>query len=293
MKKFIFILTTILILLYSQIWAGVAHYADLGDAGSTNAGTFAEPFNTIALINAHAFAEGDDLYFAADMDETVDTYLDIDWDGTSGDRIIIGAYYGDGLFGLNGNARPILNGNQTIPAITGWDGLIDKQDGTGYVTVQDIRIDYSGYYGMIFKNQTNINVDNCYVYRARKAGIMYMSVDTGTIEDNTVEEASYLQSPVAGIVMSGGNYAGNTTDILCRKNKVFHCYEGIGLYKSAGPDNIVEYNTVYDNRSYQIYVTTGASNNIVRYNLVYQSTDAVALWGGRDSGIVLNCEAAT
>jgi hypothetical protein len=45
---------------------------------------------------------------------TTSVILDIDWSGTSGNRVIIGAYYGNGLFGLNGNSRPVIDGNNTI-----------------------------------------------------------------------------------------------------------------------------------------------------------------------------------
>jgi len=98
MRKLLFIFLTILFWV-STSYAGVAHYADLTDSGSSNLGTYAEPFNSLTTINAHAFATGDDLYFKEDVShDFTEATLTIDWTGTSGDHVIIGCYDGDGDF---------------------------------------------------------------------------------------------------------------------------------------------------------------------------------------------------
>ena len=61
---------------------------------------------------------------------------------------------------------------------------------------------------------------------------------------------------------------GITTNITVKYNKVFSSkHEGIGIYKKA-TNCIVEYNSVYDVRTFHIYVAS-SKYNIVRYNLVY------------------------
>ena len=94
--------------------AGTAYYVDPSAAGG-GTGTYASPWNSIAQVNAKAFSAGDDVYFKAGTTLVMTAQLTIDWHGTDTDPVVIGAYYGDGLFGLNGGARPILLGSHTTP----------------------------------------------------------------------------------------------------------------------------------------------------------------------------------
>ena len=271
--KRILTITILLLLLCSRVWA-VEYYCDLSNPGtdSGSAGTFADPFVSIVECNNTSFSDGDDLYFMAGESAIITEYLDLDsWDGTSGDRVIIGAYDGDGDFDITGSARPILDGNNACLPVQSYIGLIDKNSGTGYVTIQDIELRRSNGCGIRVEYPDNIIVNRCKSYQTYRAGITLNYVDTGVISNNIVDYASYNRSPGAGLSVTAGWIAGSATNITISNNTVTNCYEGIGLYKEV--ENItVEYNEVYDNRSYQIYTTGGASNVIVRYNLIYSSS---------------------
>ena len=275
----------------SIIFAGTAHYVDCS-AGTNGSGTYASPWNNIPSVNSHSLSTGDDVYFKVSTTCTVSTssgHLVVDWDGNSGDTVVIGAYYGDGQFGLNGNARPIIDGQNTYPS-TDYVGLIHKTTGPGYITVENLKIQNSNYHGINFTDQSgnvNIIVQDCHTYRTRGAGITFNYVDTGLIEDNIVDTASYNFSPGAAINVGAGFQDGSCIDVVVRGNVVKNSYEGIGLYKEAS-SCIVEKNSVYDNRSYQIYNASGSHDNIIRYNLVYHSS-------GKDPkrGIVISCESWT
>lgn len=283
MIKFSLTLTFAFCLLPWLAFAGIAHYVDCS-SGTNGTGTYASPWNTITSVNSHEFSTGDDVYFKVETTCTPSAKLTIDWEGTSEDRVIIGAYYGDGQFGLNGNARPIIDGNShTVPAYNSSQGLIENAYGTptgDYLTIQDLRINNSGNYGIQIGNVGNLIISNCYVYRSKQNGMLIYKVITASIQDNVIEEASYLTGPRAGLTINGANVENSTSGITVTRNRVFNCYEGIGLYKKV-KDTIVEYNTVYDNRTYHIYID--ASKYItIRYNLVYESS-GMGPDGARDS----------
>ena len=146
-------LTLLLCLLPSLVLAGTAHYVNCS-AGKNGNGSYASPWNNISSVNSHSFSTGDDVYFKVNTKCTPSTYLAIDWSGSSGDRAIIGAYYGNGQFGLNGNSRPIIDGNNnTVPSLAGHQGLIDIQKASvSHVTVKNLKLQYSGLYGVAVAN---------------------------------------------------------------------------------------------------------------------------------------------
>ena len=112
MKAIKIFLVNLICLLPSLVLAGTAHYVDCS-SGENGNGSYANPWNNIPSVNSHSFGTGDDVYFKVDTTCTLTANgdrLQVDWGGTSGDRAIIGAYYGDGQFGLNGNSRPIIDG---------------------------------------------------------------------------------------------------------------------------------------------------------------------------------------
>ena len=249
-----FLIVFSLCFLPSLVFAGTAHYVDCS-AGTNGNGSYASPWNNIPSVNSHSFSTGDDVYFKVNTTCTPSTYLAVDWSGTSGDRVIIGAYYGNGQFGLNGNSRPIIDGNNnTVPSPYGHRGLIDIQKASvSYVTVKNLKLQYSGRYGVGVAHSDNINVDNCYIYRPTGNCIVYSAgsgdgVDTGIISDNICENSGYPDYTGGGaaIEISAGDNEGATTNITVTHNKVFSSkHEGIGLYKKV-TNSIVEYNAVYD-----------------------------------------------
>jgi parallel beta-helix repeat protein len=302
--------------LASVSFAGTAYYVDLEATSSTNLGTYAQPFKTIAAVNSHAMSTGDDVYFKAGMDAKIDAYLNIDWDGSESDRVVIGAYYGDGQFGLNGGERPILDGDTNsdgigdVPAEYSWPGIINysrNSASAGYVTVRDLNIRYSGgkgiaincVYGAEGYHNDHNEVLNCVVYRSFRQGITIGRGSYNLIEGNYVFESSYgriFYGPTSKVAGAGIETSGMDTETLSiynviRNNTVIRGFEGIGNYKGARY-TVMEGNTAYDSQTYNLYVSR-SRNVTVRNNLTYATSNSRATThsgGGRGSGIVIQCE---
>ena len=104
-SKLILGLAFILLLSPTIVFAGKSYYVD-PRANFNGDGSFLRPWKSISSVNNHAFNTGDDVYFKVNTRCVADSYLNIDWDGTLSDPVIIGAYYGENKFGLNGQSRP-------------------------------------------------------------------------------------------------------------------------------------------------------------------------------------------
>ena len=249
-------------------------------------------WKTISRVNDHSFDTGDDVYFKCG-ETWSGTNLSIDWNGSGNDRTIIGAYYNNGgipAYGVSGS-RPIIDGsNWTFPSSE--KGLIDCTNNTGgFITIKDLYVKHSKYYGIIIKNCGIKNlVENCYVYRSKMHGIILGRVNNSTVTRCTVEESSYLTKPMGGIVVSAYGIEGRADNNTISYNTVFHAYEGINGASRKARWSIVEYNVVYDCRSFHIYVDA-SKFAIVRYNLSYSSSDTSS-WNGPSYGIVVDNENA-
>lgn len=308
-KRILYILLLVFAIAGSGWGATYYAYPTTCSTGSGD-GSYGSPWTGMATINAYSFSAGDDLYFENSTNLTLTSnacILTVDWSGVdSNNPAIIGCYdNGDSdvddctITPLVDGGRPTFNGSaNTYPS--GYQGLIDIQNASvSYVTVQDLKLEYSGRYGVGVKYSDNINVDNCYIYRSNKNCILYASgggdgVNTGTISENYCENAGYpdYDGSGAAIEISGGDSAGSTTNILVTGNNVNNGkHEGIGAYKKATYVTI-EKNVVRDMRSFHIYL--GESMYCTaRYNLVYESTDkAHATFTENEVGIEINNESA-
>jgi parallel beta-helix repeat protein len=286
-----FFLALLICVFPSVVFAGKPYYVDCG-ANLNGDGSFTRPWNNIKSVNNKMFGKGDDVYFKVNTVCMPDKKLVIDWDGTTNDRIIIGAYYGENQFGLNGNKRPIIDGQNNVPT-SEYDALIimGSESMEGHVTFENLRINNSKYIALQTNYIDDVIVDNCYVYQAGGSGIILARCNTGLVKNNTVIHASTIPgSHGAAITATGMREIGATTNVTIEYNTIRDSHEGIGLYKKAD-GNIVQYNTVYDCHTYHIYVGS-SKNNTVRYNLVYKSYDGGTEGStpGEDSGIVLNNE---
>ena len=278
--KIFFLIVLSLCFLPSLVLAGTSHYVDCSSGYDGN-GSYASPWNSISSVNSHSLSTGDDVYFKVNTTCTPSTYLAVDWSGSSGDRVIIGAYYGNGQFGLNGNSRPIIDGNNnTVPSPSAYRGLIDiRKDSVSHVTVENLKLQYSGQSGVAVKYSDNVNVDNCYIYRPSESCIVYSAgvgdgVDTGIISDNICENSGYPDYTGSGaaITVTASDNEDATTNITVTRNKVYSSkLEGIGLYKKV-TNSIVEYNVIYDIKTAHIYIDAGKFNTI-KYNLIYDLRD--------------------
>jgi hypothetical protein len=271
------LLMVFLWIIFPSLSFAANHYVDCSAAKNGN-GSFASPWNNLATVNSRTFATGDGLYFKVGTTCYLNSDNDrvrVRWNGTGeNNRAIIGAYYGNGLFGLNGNPRPIIDGRSQYPG-TEQAGI--EMSKRSYVTVKDLKIQNIGRTGtsrgVMVLDSNSINTENCHMYRTRGPNMVYMRVNTGRIIYNICENSKYPDYTRGGaaIEVSAGNKEGATTNILVARNKVFNgSYEGIGLYKKV-TNSIVEYNIVKNIKSFMIYIDAG-KGNIIRHNLVYKDT---------------------
>jgi parallel beta-helix repeat protein len=254
---------------------GNVFYVDL-DASTNGNGSYNSPWNSVSAVNAHNFTDGDDVFFKVGTSETVTNRLDINWSGTPANRVVIGAYYGDGLFGLNGGARPILDGNDTVPPSIN-SGLIFAMRQPGYITIENLEIRRSGGNGVEISYGPDIATEaseynivrNCYFLECQKHSILLARNSHSLVEDNYTYFDNKIP-PGSSIEITGmrsdasAPYLSNNNTV--RGNTVNFGNEGIGIYKGSRY-TIVENNTVYDTRA-AIYGTNSRSGTI-RNNLVY------------------------
>ena len=280
------------------------HYADCSlSTGDNDGSSPANAFQSIATINSHSFATGEDLYFKVGTTcDASSTRFNVDWAGSSGNQAIIGAYYGENQFGLNGNTRPIIDGNELNP--TNQSGLIrvywSTGSGTpGYVTIKDLHVLDSGTragesYGIEFQRQwespgygTDYNtVENCKITNSAGQGIIIARGSYNTIENNIIIGAcDYgVKTSGASIEITAMGVQGLGDYNVVRGNITSEGYEGIGVYKGCRYTTI-EKNSVRDFKSYHIYQGNSELSTI-RYNLVYGSSSKPE----NERLIVVNCE---
>jgi hypothetical protein len=258
------------------------YYVDCS-ASSNGNGTYESPWNNLPSVNAKTFATGDDIYFKVGTK----CYLNSDSDrlqikhsGTNSDRVVVGAYYGNGLFGLGGKERPIIDGRNLYPGKE--QGGVEIKN-RSYVTIRDLKIQNMGGVrpdgtgrgrAITVLDSSYINTENCYLYRSHGCAMIYARVNTGTISGNIVENSKFPDYVVGGAAMeiTAMNIEGATKNILVTGNYLKNnAGEGIGFYKKV-TDSIMEYNTVRDNRTFYYYIDAG-KNNTIRYNLAYKSTE--------------------
>lgn len=262
----------------TNVLAGKSYFVDL-NANENGNGTYQQPWNNINTVNNYRFSTGDDVYFKCGTTSSGSEKIIVHWSGTPNDKVIIGSYYKNGTvpgYGVSDDDMPVIQG--VIGSYPESESGLVQIEGNDHITIQDIKILNSNSAGVYVKGPaTDIKTYNVYTQNTKQWGIIYIRGSNGgikesSIENCTVERASYNHKPGAAIAINSGYVEGAVTNITVKNNTVYHGYEGIGLYK--GPtQTIVENNVVYDCRSYHLYVDRGGHNNIFRYNLVYESSD--------------------
>lgn len=268
----------------------VYHIDPTNTADGSRDGTYTHPY--ISWTELPTRVTGDDVYFKCGTTFSPSAYLNINWEGTSGDPAIIGSYYMDGgspVYGVSG-ARPIISGSDwTVPSnldfgsSDSWVGLISVFS-KDYVQIKNLHVYRSGYYGIYISgshtsstNSYGYLVDNCFVEYAYWTGISSNKNDSsyGTISNCEVSHCSYTKVVDPG--QSGGPASLTITNSqtpydTISTNYVHHGWmEGIGVYNVDSLANCgyvtIEKNTVYCCRSVGIYL--GPGNYItVRRNIV-------------------------
>jgi hypothetical protein len=268
MKKLYFIL--FLILLANPAWATNYFVKDDGDDAKDGLSD-ANAWKTIAKVNGFSFSAGDDVYFKCDDTWTTGS-LSIDWVGTSGNRVVVGAYYMDPAetIGISGN-KPRIDGGGTQPGGE-WAPLVEIL--TSYVTLNGFEIDESTGHGLEVENGSNIIVQNCEIHESYHQNVVvYNSADSAIIQDCDIHHGGRKR-----IVMGEGDRPlspnvtlKNCTDAVIRRCTIRDSYwEGINLDDKTDGATI-EYCAIYGNYRVQVYVVC-ARNSTIRHNLIYGTT---------------------
>jgi len=104
----------------------------------------------------------------------------------------------------------------------------------------------SGANGIIAKNVVTRIYTSGTEYTA--TGIFTYDTSGVTIEDNTISEA------VTGIALSGTSITGGTGNSFVEGNTVFNCGVGVQLEAPNTANNIINYNTIYNNEEEALYI---------------------------------------
>lgn len=263
-------------------------------------------------MNDEAFSEGDDVYFISGITCTLasgsdDEKLTVDWEGNSGDSVIIGCYWDDGgspNHDCSGRTYPVFYGANTYPD-SAEEAVILKDYGSsscasgdcGYLTIQQLEISCSGGRGVkiVGPNNTdhmrNIIIDDCHIHQNDNAGIQLgrvhgTSVDLSKISGCTISDAPSGVVPLpAAVSISGADDADTTYNLTISGNILRNnSAEGITIMRKTR-DVIVEHNVFYSNNYLMIYLDN-ASGVTIRRNLIYNDS-ALA---GSGSGIGISTE---
>jgi hypothetical protein len=182
MKKSIFILMFSICILGNA--SAATYYID-PTAGSGGNGSASNPFDSwsdLPSVNT-----GDDVYIRCDRTLTTPSDgIDINWNGTSSNRAIIGAYYMDGqtpVHGISGSKPAISGSNHARPSgtVPVYQGLIDVIN-RDYVTIENLKIEESRGHGIRFEGENMDNesseyfiIDNCDVISNYMSGVTLTS----------------------------------------------------------------------------------------------------------------------
>ena len=252
------------------------YFVKNGGSDSADGLSDTNAWENVSKVNGFSFSTGDDVYFKCG-DTWTTQQLTVDWSGTSGNYVDIGAYYGNGVVGVSGN-KPIFDGLNTTPAAD-YSGIIlsYRQD---YINISNLSVINSRWDGVRMQGESSSirdeynNVQNVDTETNYKVGIKYHYISEGIVDGCNVTDSGRTE-------IGGGGWpaavAITTSDnIIIRKNTIYENYgEGIGLY-TITHNCIVEDNIVFANKKLHIYIDH-SYNNIVRRNLVY-GTDNSTFW---------------
>ena len=295
MKKSIYLIALSVFFFPAVGYSGTSYYVNPKAPDGGN-GSYAKPWKKISQVNNHKFKKGDDLYFKVGTTLDMTQKFVIDWDGTEKDRVIIGAYYGNGQFGLGPTGRdydrPVLRGSfyrspkgPNVPS-GDYDALVEySRPGAGYITVQDLEVVESYTTGIRINNggdrkngtHTSYNiVKNCIVKNTGGQGIVFGASWHGRIENNLVEATCLRpgRNPKkpsahsgAAIVIMGGNKEYLSKHNTIEGNVVTKAFESIGVYRGPRHTEVIN-NEIYDFTDVGVYFEN-SSHGTISGNLIY------------------------
>ena len=256
------------------------YYVKNGGENSNTGLSDAQAWATIGQVNKFTFKTGDNVFFKCGGTWSKQMLV-VDWSGTANNRVVVGAYYDNGIIGVSGN-KPVFDGGTHStsvlpeePSLGVYFGLIHIGY-INYITVQNISIKDSRGCGIYFDHSNYGIVENCDVDWIRASGIIFNNNSSnsqviGCTAHNVGIGTKYFSDKNWGFGIGGVNSSSN---IIIRTCLVYECWtEGIGLYKIAD-NSIIENNVIYDAQKGGIYLDA-VKGNIIRYNLVYGTTNSL------------------
>lgn len=294
-----FVFFAVIFLLFCPDCFSATYHIDpsAGDGGS---GSATSPYNSWADLPS--MATGDDVFFKCGTWYAPSSNISINWNGTSSNPVIIGAYYISGstpVYGVSSSGRPTISGSSwSVPSnacygsSNSYDGLIDISN-RDYIHVKNLRIYRSGFRGINIEGDldvSNYSSQHFYIYNVKTEA----SYAPGIL--STENSWNYGVIEACEVVGSGHSYdAGCESDwpvslasfsspyayITIKDNYVHENYgEGIGsgrvrcVTQAANTGYaLIENNVVWSNRRVDIYLD-GAENNIVRGNVCVGGSNA-------------------
>jgi len=249
--KIVIILLFLLIAATSQ--AAVYHIDPT--AGSGGDGSAASPFDSWSDLPS--MSTGDDVYFKCGTTFSATSSLSVSWEGTSENRVVIGAYWMDGAtakYELNGD-RPIISGNNysypsTEYTYTGMINIGNKD----YVTVENLEIKETRGQGINIYGDVDAGTNSAYfvlrnvkVNGCNRSGFLVNKnqYNYGLIEDcevvyNARLKALQLDVQSAAIVVANSPYSYTT---------IKGCYVHHGHGEGISSTRVLLTDT-YDNSGY-------------------------------------------
>lgn len=291
----------VMVLFSSTAFAGTAYYIDCSVSNSAiQNGTYAQPYNHPNDISSQweAFSNGDDFYFKVGTTCNVTQNFRPEISGTADDPVVIGAYYGDGQFGLNGGARPIFDARNTAGVRSTGIIRVYPTSGLGYYTIKDIEVRNTIGYGIEVNGRDGtggylreVLVENCKTSYTDSVGIGLWRTWNGSVKDCYVEYANQLTTyPYNGgnsIDVGALELEGTSNYNTVEGCTVFGGNEGIGFYKGTRyftcRDNLIINNRV------PIYVAN-SRDGVVEQNVIIGSTAGGPNQGYHNSGIAVDAE---
>jgi len=296
MSKRLLLIILLSFLFIYPLWAATPYYCDPSITGLGGAGTFADPFKSIADVNDQSFSAGDDVYFKAGTTAIITERLNVNWSGVdSANRVIIGAYDGDGDFDITGSSKPIFDGNDAYPPDSNGTSLVYVGE-QNYVTFQDLEITNtkdgpggSGQQGLIIGSGSDyIKVQRCYFHEIW-GGAIFVGVGGSNNIEVLNSEFTDCSREYTGETGWDGVVSFESTSASTFQDNYIHDTYGEGI--STGSNTLIEYNTFINMMQSSIYVN-GESGWTIKYNLVVGTNDMTYEYdtGWQGQGITIGSE---
>ena len=245
------------------------YYVKNGGNNSNTGLSDAQAWETISHVNGFSFSIGDCVFFKCGSIWT-GIYIFVDWNGTADNRVIIGAYYDDGIIGVSGN-KPVIDGNDIAP-VDNYDGLITIENREN-ITVENIHVQRSAGYGIWTYESSNVLIDNVIINRTYMQGNYFKDSSYCVLQYSDISETCRYGNG-AVVAFWGSDHV----DILYN---VLHETSNDQIVMNSGREGInflhSDYSTaigniIYDCRGMGIYFDH-AQNALAEYNLIYYTGD--------------------